>query len=224
MNIVQTVRGIFDKLSGLITPPDATMLFLRMWVAKIFYSSGRTKASVPDIDPLIELDVARGAMRNIAGDDATYAAFDNVLTDEQGYYVSELTEFSDNLFPDSGIAERIEQTFAPGIGADISAFFTTSENAALLFEDEYQVPILSPEFAAQLALYGETFLPIMLIIGLGSRFGAMGLLVMTLVIQTVYPNLFYDHMVWAAALIGILLIGPGKVSLDTLIANKLRRA
>ncbi len=222
MNIVQTVRNIFDKLSGLITPPDATMLFLRLWVAKIFYTSGRTKAAAPDTDPLIELDVAQEAMRSIAGDDVTYAAFEKLLTDEQGYYVSELTEFADNLFPESGITETIEQTFAPGIGADISAFFTASENAALLFENEYQVPVLSPEFAAQMALYGETLLPIMLILGLGSRFGAMGLLVMTLVIQTVYPNLFYDHMVWAAALIGILLIGPGKMSLDNMIAKKLR--
>ncbi len=221
MNIVQTVKSAFDKMSGLITLQDATMLFLRLWVAKIFYTSGRTKAAAPDNDLLIDLDVARETLRDIAGDEATYAAFDNVLTDEQGYYVSELTEFSNNLFPDSGITEKIEQTFAPWISPDISAFFTASENAGLLFEDEYQVPLLSPEFAAQLAILGETFLPFMLILGIGTRFGALGLLGMTLVIQTVYPHLFYDHMVWAAALIGVLLIGPGKISLDSLIAKKL---
>ena len=221
MNIVQTVKSVFEKMSGLITPPDATMLFLRLWVAKIFYTSGRTKAAAPDTDPLIDLEVARETLREITGNEETYAAFEKVLTDEQGYYVSELTEFSNNLFPDSGIAEKIEQAFAPWISPDITAFFTASEDTALLFEDEYQVPLLSPEFAAQASILGETILPFMLIFGVGTRFGALGLLGMTLVIQTVYPNLFYDHMVWAAALIGILLIGPGKVSLDRLISRKL---
>jgi len=221
MNIVQVVKNTFDKMSGLITPADATMLFLRLWVAKIFYASGRTKAAAPDTDPLIELDVAREALRDIAGDETTYAAFEKVLTDEQGYYVSELTEFSNNLFPNTGITGKIEQAFAPGFGGDISAFFTASENAGVLFENEYQVPLLSPEFAAQMAILGETILPFMLIFGIGTRLGALGLLGMTLVIQTVYPHLFYDHMVWAAALIGVLLIGPGKISLDRLIYRKL---
>lgn len=224
MSVVQPIRNVFDKMSALVTLQDVMMLFLRTWVAKIFYASGRTKASAPDTDPLIELDAAREAMRAIVGNDAQYAVVEKELTDDQGYYVSELTDFADSLYPDSGITEKIEQTFAPGIGADISAFFTASENAAVLFEEEYQVPFLSPEFASQMGLLGETFLPIMLILGVGTRFGAFGLLIMTLVIQTVYPNLFYDHIVWAAALTGILLLGPGKISLDSFIVSKLQKA
>lgn len=223
MSIFQPVRTVFDKMSVVITLQDVTMLFLRTWVAKVFYASGRTKASAPDTDPLIELEAAREAMRGIVGDEELYAGFEKVLTDEQGYYVSELTEFADTLYPGSGITEKIEQLFAPGVGADISAFFTASENAAVLFEEEYQVPFLSPEFAAQLGLLGETFLPVMLILGFGTRFGALGLLGMTLVIQTVYPNLFYDHIVWAAALVGILLLGPGKISVDNFIISKLQK-
>jgi len=224
MSIFQPVRTMFNKMSAAITLQDTVMLFLRTWVAKIFYSSGRTKSAAPDTDPLIDLEVARETMRNIAGDEATYAAFETVLTDEQGYYVSELTDFSNNLFPNSGLSEKIEQSFAPWISPEITAFFTASENTTLLFEDEYQVPFMSPEFAGQAAILGETVLPFMLIFGIGTRFGALGLLGMTLVIQTVYPHLFYDHMVWAAALIGILLLGPGKISLDKLIDNKLQKA
>lgn len=220
MSSVQQVKNIFDKMSLIITPQDAVMLFLRTWIAKIFYASGRTKAAAPDYDPLLELGAAREAVRDIVGDDTKYAAFEKLLTDEQGYYISELTEFADTLAPDSGLSERIEQALTPGISADISAFFTASENAAILFEEEYKVPFLSPELAAQLGLLGETILPIMLILGIGTRFGAFGLLFMTLVIQTVYPNLFYDHMVWAAALIGILFAGPGRVSIDHLITKK----
>lgn len=221
MNIFQSVKSVFGKMSSIITPQDAIMLFLRTWVAKIFYASGRTKASAPDYDPLLELGEARDAVRGIVNDDTQYAAFEKLLTDEQGYYISELTEFAGNLYPDSGLSEKIEQTLTPGISADISAFFTASENAGVLFEEEYQVPFLSPELAAQLGLLGETILPIMLIFGIGTRFGAIGLLGMTLVIQTVYPNLYYDHMVWAAALIGILFAGPGKVSIDHLLGKKL---
>lgn len=220
MDIVNTVKSLFAKLSSIITPPDATLLFFRLWVAKIFYTSGRTKASAVDTDPLIELDEALETLRSITGDDATYQAFANVVTDEQGYYISELTEFANDMFPDTGLVEKIEQAFAPGFGADISAFLTPSENAVLLFEDEYNVSLLDPEFAAQLGLYGETFLPIMLILGLGARFGAFGLLVMTVVIQFVYPASFPDHMVWFAALLGVLLLGPGKMSFDRLIAKK----
>lgn len=223
MSIVQSVKTMFEKMSSVVTLHDAVMLFLRMWVAKIFYTSGRTKAAAPDTDPLIDLDVARETLRDIAGDEATYAAFEKVLTDEQGYYVSELTEFANNLFPNSGITEKIEQAFTPWISPDITAFFTASENTALLFENEYKVPLLSPEFAAQASILGETILPFMLIFGIGTRFGALGLLGMTLVIQTVYPNLFYDHMVWAVALVSILLLGPGKISVDSFINSKLQK-
>lgn len=220
MSIVNTVKNVFEKLEGTLTAKDALSLFLRMWVAKVFYQSGRTKASSVETDPLIELDEVLETLREISPDEQTYKAFENVVTDEQGYYISELTEFADNLLPDSGMSEKIEQAFAPGFDADVSAFLTPSESAVLLFADEYQVPLMDPELAAQLALYGETFLPIMLMIGLGARFGALGLLIMTAVIQIVYPASFADHIVWAAALLGVLCMGPGKVAIDHLITQK----
>lgn len=220
MNISDSIKSLFAKLNGLITPPDATLLFLRLWVAKIFYTSGRTKVGPANEDPLISLDESISTMQNLVGNDAAFAPFQAALTDEQGYYVSELTEFADQFASGTGLVEKIEQEFAPTSFDHLLATVSPNENAVLLFQDEYQVALLSPEFAAQLAVLGETFLPFMLILGLGARFGAFGLLIMTLVIQFVYPASFYDHMVWAAALIAVLLLGPGKISLDRLIEKR----
>lgn len=222
MNFVQTIRNIYEKLGSMVSLQDIVLLWMRLWVAKIFYTSGRTKVGPPSDDPLISLDESISVMRDLTGSDAAFAPFANALTDDAGYYVSELTEFADQFAPDSGLTEKIEQTFAPTSFDHLMATISPNENAVLLFEDEYQVPLLDPAFAAKMAVLGETFLPILLIFGLGARFGALGLLVMTGVIQMVYPNLFYDHMVWAAALLGVLTLGPGKISLDAVIGPKLK--
>ena len=102
------------------------------------------------------------------------------------------------------------------------SFFSPSDLAVSLFDDEYDLPFIDPEFAAQMALLAETFFPIMLLLGLGSRFGAAGLLGMTLVIQIfVSPASFPDHATWAAAALMVLFMGPGKLSLDHLFFRNL---
>lgn len=84
-----------------------------------------------------------------------------------------------------------------------------------LFEEEYGISFIDPEIAAQLALYAETIMPVMLFVGIASRLGAAGLLGMTLFIQLfVYPLHFTDHITWAVALVMIICMGPGKLSLD----------
>lgn len=202
-------------MTAMFSATDALSLFFRMWVGKIFYTSGRTKVAEGELpDPLLSLNEAVETMRDLTSDPGVFQAFEQVLTDDEGYYVSELVEFADDLAPNTGLSETIQTAFTP---SDFVAFFTPSENAVLLFSDEYQVPLLDPAFAAQLATIGETVLPIMLFIGLGTRFAALGLLVMTLVIQVVYPALFADHIVWFAALVGILFVGPGKAAIDHLI-------
>lgn len=98
-----------------------------------------------------------------------------------------------------------------------------SASAVDLFRDEYRLPVLSPELAALLATWGEHLLPAMLLLGLGTRFAALGLLVMTGVIQLfVYPAAYPTHGVWAAVLLWLLVRGPGVVSLDHLWARRLR--
>lgn len=89
-----------------------------------------------------------------------------------------------------------------------------------LFADEYRVPLLSPEVAALLATAAEITCPILLVVGLGARFGAAALLGMTFVIQTfVYPENWSEHLLWAALLLHVLTRGPGLLSLDHLVAR-----
>ena len=58
-----------------------------------------------------------------------------------------------------------------------------SDSAIYLFEEEYALPFLPPEFAANMAAIGEHLFPALLIVGIASRFSAAALLAMTVVIQ-----------------------------------------
>jgi putative oxidoreductase len=96
-----------------------------------------------------------------------------------------------------------------------------SDSAVALFEDEYRLPLLSPELGAVLAALGEHILPVLLLLGLGTRFAALGLLIMTAVIQfLVYPGAYATHGVWAAVLLYLMARGPGRLSLDQLIGRR----
>ena len=44
-----------------------------------------------------------------------------------------------------------------------------------LFQDEYHVPLLPPDVAAVAGTFGETALPVLLVLGLAGRFAAAGL-------------------------------------------------
>lgn len=98
----------------------------------------------------------------------------------------------------------------------------------MLFEDEHPVrlrpdlaeswgidpvQLLSPEVAAPLATAGELALPVLLAFGLFGRFGALGLLFMTAVIQFTYKDLA-EHEMWALLLFVPLVFGAGKISID----------
>ncbi len=90
----------------------------------------------------------------------------------------------------------------------------------LLFESEYKVPYLNYEAAAYLSTASELLLPIMLVLGLGARIAAFGLLAMTAVIEFTYLH-SADHTIWALFLASILCQGPGLFSVDHLISRKL---
>jgi putative oxidoreductase len=87
-----------------------------------------------------------------------------------------------------------------------------------LFADEYQVPLLPPELAANMALSIELTTPILLLLGLLTRAAALVLLGMTTVIELfVYPLAWPTHIQWAAMLLILLCRGPGELSVDHLI-------
>lgn len=94
------------------------------------------------------------------------------------------------------------------------------ESTIFLFAEEYRVPLLSPEIAAYLGTAVELGGAVALIVGLGTRFGALALLGLVAVIQLfVYPALWTDHIFWFAALLILLVRGAGTWSVDHLIAR-----
>ncbi|MBS9477016.1 DoxX family protein [Ancylobacter radicis] len=100
--------------------------------------------------------------------------------------------------------------------------FMVTDSAVFLFENEYRLPLVDPVIGAHLAALAEHLFPLLLVIGLASRLSALALLVMTLVIQLlVYPGAWPTHGTWAACLLIILAQGPGRFSLDHLLAPRL---
>jgi putative oxidoreductase len=83
------------------------------------------------------------------------------------------------------------------------------------FAEEYRVPVLPPELAANMALSIELAAPILLVLGLLTRFAVLVLLGMTAVIQIfVYPEAWPTHLQWTAMMLVLLCRGPGAFSLD----------
>ena len=101
----------------------------------------------------------------------------------------------------------------------VDGWLTISDSAYSLFETEYRLPLLSPYVAAHAATYAEHFLPILLILGLFTRFAALGLFGMTVVIEIfVYPDAWPTHLSWAAILMPLIARGGGRWSVDHLLA------
>ncbi len=93
----------------------------------------------------------------------------------------------------------------------------------VLFQNEYQLPLIDPVTAAYASAFSEHFFPILLVIGLATRFSAAALLFMTAVIEIfVYPGAWPTHGVWATCFLVVIARGPGSLSLDHLIAHKYR--
>lgn len=94
-----------------------------------------------------------------------------------------------------------------------------SDSAVELFREEYKMPL--PELMAPLAAFAEHLFPLLILIGLATRFSAIALLIMTLIIQIfVYPGAYALHGTWAAILLYLIAQGPGVLSVDHLIANR----
>ncbi len=99
-----------------------------------------------------------------------------------------------------------------------------SESALELFRNEYALPLLPPDWAAWMAATAEHVLPLMLILGLGTRVAALGVLGMTLVIQLfVYPLAFPTHALWAACALALLVHGGGRLALDRPLGRRFAR-
>lgn len=97
----------------------------------------------------------------------------------------------------------------------VEGLFTIKDSTWFLFENEYALPIIPFEVAAVMATTAEHVLPLLLVLGLFTRFAALGLIAMTTVIEVfVYPDAWVTHGLWGAALLAIVARGPGAWSLD----------
>ncbi len=99
----------------------------------------------------------------------------------------------------------------------VDGFLHITDSTYTLFETDYRLPLVPPHIAAHMAAYSEHFFPLLLVLGLFSRVGALGLLGMTTVIEVfVYPDAWPTHLSWAGLLLPILCRGGGRFSLDWL--------
>jgi putative oxidoreductase len=109
-------------------------------------------------------------------------------------------------------------------------FLSLSPAASYLFEEEFKLHIFGrayefpmPTVFAYLDGVAEIVLPLLLVVGLATRFSALALLVMTGIIQLVVPEGWANfHLPWAALAVAIMALGPGKLSLDHLAASLCR--
>jgi putative oxidoreductase len=103
-----------------------------------------------------------------------------------------------------------------------------SDSALYLFREEFrlhvfgsEVPYPAPVLMAHASGIAEILLPVLLVLGLGTRVAALALLVMTAIIQITIPDGWANfHLPWAAMALALLAFGAGPVSLDRALASR----
>jgi putative oxidoreductase len=96
-----------------------------------------------------------------------------------------------------------------------------------LFSDEYRVPLLSPEVAAFMGTAGELLLPVLLLLGFGGRFAALGLSVVNVVavisLAEIAPAALQQHVFWGSLLAAVAIFGVGPWSLGRWLSKTEKR-
>jgi putative oxidoreductase len=107
-----------------------------------------------------------------------------------------------------------------------TGFLQLSDTAVTLFSDEFMLHLPggpyhypAPAVFAFLSGCGEITFPVLLVLGLGTRFAALGLLIMTCIVELTVPDGWPIHITWAAMALGIMAWGPGRVSIDHLLSQ-----
>lgn len=104
-------------------------------------------------------------------------------------------------------------------------FLSLSPGTLYLFEEQFKLHLFGqaygfpmPDKVALLVAIAEIVLPVLLLAGLATRLAALCLLVMTAVIQLVFPDGWANfHLYWAALALAVMALGPGPISLDRAI-------
>jgi putative oxidoreductase len=100
------------------------------------------------------------------------------------------------------------------------------DTTLLLFHEEYHVPLLPPTLAAIAGTTGELLFPSLLVIGLATRYAALGLSAVNIMAVVSYAHVLLaegseaalgQHQLWGFMLLVILVFGPGRLSADAAI-------
>jgi putative oxidoreductase len=95
-----------------------------------------------------------------------------------------------------------------------------------LFNDVYQVPLLPPALAAYMGTAGELTFPVLLVLGLATRFAGAGMFVvnlmaaLSLMADDFSPAAQAQHTLWGVLALLIALWGAGRWSVDALLLNR----
>lgn len=99
--------------------------------------------------------------------------------------------------------------------------FKDWDNAISLFENVFTDVPLPPVIGAYLSGYGEVIFGFCLIVGFASRFSALGILGMTLVIEIfVFPEEYILHGMWAVCCLYVIKYGPCVLSADYFVKKQ----
>lgn len=132
----------------------------------------------------------------------------------------------------AGLIDNVQSLFALAIRLYVAEVFLRSgliklsswDSTLALFANEYHVPVVPPALAAVLGTAAEIGLPVLLVLGLGSRFAAIALFAFNIVAAISYPDLspagLKDHILWGALMLVTLFYGPGKIALDEWLKRK----
>lgn len=110
-------------------------------------------------------------------------------------------------------------------------FLSVSPSTVYMFQEVFKLHIFggihdlpAPIVMAHVTAFAEITLPVLLVLGLATRFTALGLLIMTGVIELIFPDAWATfHLPWAAMAIAIVALGPGVLSLDHLLERRFAR-
>lgn len=110
-------------------------------------------------------------------------------------------------------------------------FLQLSIGTQFLFEEQFKLHIFgnlfgfpAPDTVAFLVGCAEIVLPVLLLAGLATRLVGLALLIMTGVIQLVFPDGWVNfHLYWAALALAVIALGPGPLSLDYLVSRLFAR-
>jgi putative oxidoreductase len=106
---------------------------------------------------------------------------------------------------------------------------TNWESTLDLFRTEYHTPVLPPELAAVAGTFGELFFPALLVLGFFGRFGAIGVFAVNAMAVISYSDVLLaegyeaalgNHILWGALLAGLIVFGPGRISVDAWLERR----